>query len=182
MAIDKLNSLQFLMFLPRPYFEAFGDVDGVYVDRVPFELRQRLLQWTWPTTDRDQYFFTHAGRDVITREGWEEFVRWVGQAMDRQLDAESEARVTITREGEYLIARFDDGRVLRHPDTIALADMLLAAGVAANAVQMPDWREGDGAPSSGERIAIFHRMRQATGQPRPKGNGSPTYTDNGAAK
>ena len=41
------------------------------------------------------------------------------------------------------------------------ADMLLAAGVTADDVQMPDWREGNIAPMVGERIAIFHRMRQA---------------------
>ncbi len=46
MAIDKLNSLQFLCFMQRPYFEEFGEEDGVYVDRVPFELRIRLLRWT----------------------------------------------------------------------------------------------------------------------------------------
>lgn len=91
MAIDKLNSLQFLLFFRSDYFREFGDRDGVYVDRVPFELRQRLLRWTWPTTDRDQYFFQHEGRDVITRDGWEAFVRWVCRAMDRQLGAESEA-------------------------------------------------------------------------------------------
>ena len=88
MAIDKHNSLQFLMFGQRSYFDEFGDVDGVYVDRVPFELRIRLLRWTWPTRSRDKYFFQHEGRDVITREGWEAFVRWVGDAMDRQLGAE----------------------------------------------------------------------------------------------
>lgn len=91
MAIDKLNSLQFLLFSRTAYFDEFGDRDGVYVDRVPFELRQRLLRWTWPTTARDQYFFQHEGRDVITREGWEAFVRWVCRAMDRQLAAEGEA-------------------------------------------------------------------------------------------
>ena len=91
MAIDKHNSLQFLMFVQSPYFEEFGDLDGVYVDRVPFELQIRLLRWTWPTRSRDQYFFTTPdGRDVITREGWEEFVRWVGDAMDRQLSAEGD--------------------------------------------------------------------------------------------
>ena len=42
MAIDKLNSLQFL-FLRPDYFKEFGDRDGVYVDYVPFELRTRLL-------------------------------------------------------------------------------------------------------------------------------------------
>ena len=88
MAIDKHNSLQFLLFGQPSYFEEFGDVDGVYVDRVPFELRARLLRWTWPARNRGQYFFQHAGRDVITREGWEAFVRWVGCAMDRQLGAE----------------------------------------------------------------------------------------------
>ena len=47
MAIDKLNSLQFLFFRSN-YFREFGDRDGVYVDHVPYELRQRLLRWTWP--------------------------------------------------------------------------------------------------------------------------------------
>ena len=96
MAIDKLNSLQFL-FLRADYFQEFGDRDGVYVDRdrVPFELRQRLLRWTWSTTARDQYFFQHEGRDVISRAGWEAFVRWVCRALDRQLGAEGEATGTI---------------------------------------------------------------------------------------
>ena len=94
MAIDKLNSLQFLFFR-SDYFQEFCDRDGVYVDRVPFELRQRLLRWTWPTTERDQYFFQHEGRDVITRDGWEAFVRWACRAMDRQLGAEGEATGTI---------------------------------------------------------------------------------------
>ena len=94
MAIDKLNSLQCLFFR-SDYFQEFGDRDGVYVDRVPFELRQRLLRWTWPTTERDQYFFQHEGRDVITRDGWEAFVRWACRAMDRQLGAEGEATGTI---------------------------------------------------------------------------------------
>ncbi len=89
MAIDKLNSLKFLFFR-SDYFGEFGDRDGVHVDRVPFELRQRLLRWTWPTTARDQYFFQHDGRDVITREGWEAFMRWVCRAMDRQLEAEGD--------------------------------------------------------------------------------------------
>lgn len=87
-AIDKHNSLQFLFLKPN-YFEEFGDRDGVYVDRVPFELRHRLYRWTWPTADRDHYFFTHEGRDVITREGWEEFIRWVCLAMDQKLGSET---------------------------------------------------------------------------------------------
>ncbi|CAJ0691177.1 hypothetical protein R82526_03609 [Ralstonia mannitolilytica] len=199
MAIDKLNSLQFLLFR-SDYFQEFGDRDGVYVDRVPWELRQRLLRWTWPTTDRDQYFFQHEGRDVITREGWEAFVRWVCCAMDRQLGAEGEATgtidgfihaldgkpqpgkpmsladmdeiaaagwagqldpsVTITHDSEQLIAHLSGGRVVRHHDAVALAELLLAAGITVDDVKMPDWHEGDSAPSIGQRIAIFQRMRQ----------------------
>lgn len=71
-----------------------------------------------------------------------------------------DSSVTITREGKQLIARLSGGRVVRHYDAVALADLLLAAGVSADEVQMPDWREGDGAPSIGERIAIFQRMRK----------------------
>lgn len=130
MAIDKLNSLQFL-FLRADYFQEFGDRDGVYVDRVPFELRQRLLRWTWPTTERDQYFFQHEGRDVITREGWEAFVRWVCRAMDRQLGAEGEATGTIDGFVHVL-----DGKA--QPGTpISIEDMneIAAAGWAG---ELPD--------------------------------------------
>lgn len=83
MAIDKLNSLQFL-FLKANSFEEFGEVDGVRTDRVPFELRSRLYRWKW-AKDRDDYFFEHEGCDVVTREGWEEFVRWVCDAIDKAL-------------------------------------------------------------------------------------------------
>ena len=89
MGIDKHNSLQFLSFLKSIYFEEFGDRDGVYLHKVPFELRPRLYRWTWPTTAHDHYFFVHEGRDVITREGWEEFIRWVGQALDEKYLMES---------------------------------------------------------------------------------------------
>ncbi len=52
MAIDKLNSLQFLLFR-SDYFQEFGDRDGVYVDRVhdaawKFQRhRDRLIACTW---------------------------------------------------------------------------------------------------------------------------------------
>lgn len=83
MAIDKLNSLQFL-FLKPSSFEEFGEVDGVRTDRVPFELRSRLYRWKW-ANDCDHYFFEHEGVPVITREGWEAFMRWVCESMDRAL-------------------------------------------------------------------------------------------------
>jgi hypothetical protein len=83
MAIDKLNSLQFLFLRPCS-FEEFGELDGVRVDRVPFELRSRLYRWKW-AKDRDDCFFEHEGYPVIKREGWEEFVRWVCESIDRAL-------------------------------------------------------------------------------------------------
>jgi hypothetical protein len=67
----------------------------------------------------------------------------------------------VTCDGEQLIARLDDGRVLRHHDAVSLANLLLAAGVIADNVRMPDWRAGDIAPGRGQCIAIFHRMRAA---------------------
>lgn len=120
MAIDKLNSLQFLFFR-SDYFQEFGDRDGVYVDRVPFELRQRLLRWTWPTTERDQYFFQHEGHDVITREGWEVFVRWVCCAMDRQLGAES-----VRLSGDPLGSLAGTDEIINRGDREAFAGLLHA--------------------------------------------------------
>ncbi len=131
-----------------------------YVDRA------RLADWVavddnpdgWADADRDRLVLASSDRgldDAATMARLRELLTaasWAGPL---------DTRVIITREGEHLVARLSDGRVLRHPDTIALADMLLAAGVTADDVQMPDWREGDIAPMVGERIAVFHRMRQA---------------------
>ena len=126
MAIDKLNSLQFLLFSRTAYFDEFGDRDGVYVDRVPFELRLRLLRWTWPTTARDQYFFQHEGRDVITREGWEAFVRWVCRAMERQLGAEGEHTESVRLSGEPLESLAGIDEIINRGDHEAFAGLLHA--------------------------------------------------------
>lgn len=85
MAIDKHNSLQFL-FLDRARFEKFGDIDGVLIRNVPFELRRTLIRWTWVDSSKDHYFFDDDARQpVISREGWEDFIRWVGVALDEKL-------------------------------------------------------------------------------------------------
>lgn len=68
--------------------------------------------------------------------------------------------VVVTLEGDELVAELPDGRTLADADAVQLADLLLAEGVSANQVQMPDWREGDRAPSSGQKVALFTRMRQ----------------------
>lgn len=72
-------------------------------------------------------------------------------------------QVSVRLEGHELVAILVDGRRLMHADAIALAEMLLGAGVKADQVQMPDWREGDCAPSSGQKIALLARMRAVSG-------------------
>lgn len=72
-----------------------------------------------------------------------------------------ESLVAITQDGAYLVARLSGGRVLRHQDALCLADLLMAQGVTADDVRSPDWRAGDTAVSTGERIAILGRLREA---------------------
>ena len=68
------------------------------------------------------------------------------------------ATVLLTHSG--LAAHLSTGEVLQNPDPVALADMLLAAGLTAQAVRMLDWRAGDDAPLTGHKIALMQRMRQ----------------------
>ena len=60
-----------------------------------------------------------------------------------------------------LAAHLSTGETLQNPDPVALADMLLAAGLTAQAVRMPDWRAGDHAPLTGHKIALLQRMHRA---------------------
>ena len=41
-----------------------------------------------------------------------------------------------------------------------LAELLFEAGVRHGQVSMPDWREGDVAPRTGDKIALHHRLNQ----------------------
>jgi len=45
-------------------------------------------------------------------------------------------------------------------DPKQMAEWLFAAGVRHGQVSMPDWREGDIAPATGDKIAINHRLVQ----------------------
>ena len=78
-----------------------------------------------------------------------------------------ESLVAITQDGTCLVARLSGGRVLRHQDALCLADLLLAEGVTADDVRSPDWRAGDTSVSTGERIAILGRLREAGRGPSP---------------
>ncbi|QCP48462.1 hypothetical protein FAZ95_04220 [Trinickia violacea] len=45
-------------------------------------------------------------------------------------------------------------------DPKQMAELLFAAGVRHGQVQMPDWREGDIAPATGDKIALNFRLVQ----------------------
>ena len=68
--------------------------------------------------------------------------------------------VTVTLEGDELVAVLPDGSTLAHADAVQLAELLQMEGVSADQVCMPDWREGDSAPLSGQKAALLARMRK----------------------
>lgn len=88
MPIDKHNSLQFLFFA-RAKFEEFGEKDGVLVENIPFELRDRFCTWVMVRPSREHFCFDEPGRGVVvTREGWEEFICWIKDALGEKLASE----------------------------------------------------------------------------------------------
>jgi hypothetical protein len=70
------------------------------------------------------------------------------------------ATVLLTPAG--LAAHLSTGAVMNNPDPVALADMLLTAGLTAQAIRMTDWRAGDHAPLTGHKIALMQRMRHGS--------------------
>lgn len=84
MRFEKHNSLQFLLFR-FARFEEFGDKHGVLVEHMPFELREVYVRWAWLDASRQRYYFEVEGRLVVSQEGWEGFIRWLGRALDEQL-------------------------------------------------------------------------------------------------
>ncbi|MBW5287882.1 hypothetical protein [Burkholderia gladioli] len=52
------------------------------------------------------------------------------------------------------------GATLEARDARELAELLFSAGVRHGHVSMPDWREGDTAPATGDKIALNHRLNQ----------------------
>ena len=66
---------------------------------------------------------------------------------------------TVVLTHGVLAAHLSTDQILQNPDPVALADMLLAAGLTAQAVRMADWRAGDDALLTGQKIALMQRMR-----------------------
>ncbi|MBV6323737.1 hypothetical protein [Duganella violaceipulchra] len=69
--------------------------------------------------------------------------------------------VFVRMSGDELVAALPDGRQVCHTGADELANMLLAEGVAAEDVRMPDWHEGGIALSTVQKLAIWSRMRAA---------------------
>lgn len=92
-----------------------------------------------------------------------DFVGGLELALMRTVGFELEANaqlVAVTEEDGQFIARLSERRVLKHFDPIGLADLLIAQGVRAENLRTPQWRDGDIAPSVGDRIAMFGYMRR----------------------
>jgi hypothetical protein len=72
--------------------------------------------------------------------------------------------VRVTLEGDELVAVLPNGNALAHADAVRMAELLQMAGVSADQVRMPDWREGDSAPLSGQKAALLARMLMSKSQ------------------
>ena len=72
---------------------------------------------------------------------------------------EQPMHVRVVQWENKLRATFEDGRELICNDAQELGWRLRGLGVAPTDVSIPDWREGDIAPHSGIKIALFMAMK-----------------------
>lgn len=68
-------------------------------------------------------------------------------------------RVHVIQLGDKLRATFEDGRDLVCKDPHELGLRLHELGVTSAEVTLPDWREGETAPHSGVKIALFAAVK-----------------------
>lgn len=68
-------------------------------------------------------------------------------------------KVHVTQWEDKLRATFEDGRDLVCSAPRELALQLRGLGVSSADVTLPDWREGDIAPHSGIKIALYAAMK-----------------------
>lgn len=77
------------------------------------------------------------------------------------MDSETKkARVVFDPTRNVFVATVEGGQVIESDDTLHLAELLFAAGIRHGYVSMPDWREGDIAPTTGDKISLNHRLNQ----------------------
>jgi hypothetical protein len=62
-----------------------------------------------------------------------------------------------------LVGTFDDGLTIESADPWELAERMFAAGARHGHVRMPDWREGDIAPTSGHETAFTRGLMNWAG-------------------
>jgi hypothetical protein len=91
----------------------------------------------------------------------EAVVRHALGGVDRADGEGNRACVVYDYPNDQLIGTvLDTGQTFTTDDPRQLADWLFAAGVRHGRVSMPDWREGDIAPFTGDKIALHHRLNQ----------------------
>jgi len=76
------------------------------------------------------------------------------------MDTPKGAYVRLDPDRLLLVGSVDGGPVFESSDAAALAELLFMAGVRHGYVRTPDWREGDIAPRTGDKIALNHRLNQ----------------------
>jgi hypothetical protein len=70
-----------------------------------------------------------------------------------------QARVVYDPARDLLVGTvLATGVTLEAHDARELADLLFVAGVRHGYVSMPDWREGDIAPCTSDKIALNHHL------------------------
>jgi len=63
-------------------------------------------------------------------------------------------------DDDQLVAELATGMRFSHVDAVCLADWLWQQGVTASEVLITDWHQDkDHAPGSGQRIAVYQRLR-----------------------
>jgi hypothetical protein len=66
----------------------------------------------------------------------------------------------IFLKDDQLVAELPFEEHLTHSDAVSLADMLWKRGVKVAEVEMLDWHvDADRAPTSGQKIAVYQRLR-----------------------
>lgn len=140
MRFEKHNSLQFLLF-KSARFEEFDDKHGILVEHMPFELREVYVRWAWLDASRQRYYFEAEGRLVVSQEGWESFIRWLGRALDEQLSCDLYERP----ETDALEERHEKEVATTPPTRPTLQQLIkereteeIAANYASPTVPVPD--------------------------------------------